>query len=1092
MNVLTLHSRLSLKTMPPRRLGWLSLLLLLAIISELSLQAQITTKGKEFWLSGIVINATSNGRRISNRFRIYAVSEDTAQVRFVFGGGSFLEKTLLPNEMQFIDITASELPQTDGLDNKGIKVESDQEISVYAMNFGLSSGSINNLGSGTGESSIILPKRGLGKVYLVLGLQHGETGTSDPRTATGTFVVVATADHTLVEIVPSQNTLGGELAGDTILVEMDAGDTYLVRAENDGDLTGSSVRSLSNAQGTCANIAVFTGTPMTTTNIEGNGISIRDGNYLYEQLYPLHTWGKDYLYVPFHGNKSFEGDMLKILAAKDQTTVQVSGEPEVLLNAGEVLRLEKLSGVRSIKANKPISVAQFSLYHLFFEQATARNAPAPFQVLLTPIDQGIPSVSFNTLIPQTTRMATDSFILITAKADQTDGVFLDDREVNFKFFGDYAYTTLPLRAGDHHIRSPKGVNAYVYAFPNQGVGSEFLTPSIGFSIGSALENLNLEILANDEFLGPVGEENLVCKGAEVAFEAKFDTFPGEEPRFNTFQWDFGDGNFADGRLVTHRFTEADTFLVTLTASDGLGGCSTEEVQTRQVIVADTEVDEITGPLSVCPGVEGVAYSVSGAEGNTYQWLVSGGSLVGDGTGEQVLVNWGQSNPDAAVKVVPFNELGCRGDTLVLPVVIDLALQPALPQQADGQPFVCFNDRQDVEYFTPFTPGSVYQWFVEGGQIIGAGDGHRVRVQWQVTGVGKVWYREFNPNISDCEGVSDTLSVELLPPIELEAQVVPVACFGEQNGAIVLDLLNRDTSQVNVAWEHGPQGLALSGLAAGDYTARITDALGCERVQTFRVPEPPLLAIDDVGVLDVRCFQESNGSAAVVVRGGTAPYQFVWQGPNGLVRNTSVPFLEGLSPGDYSVQVVDANQCATQADFVIDSPALLEADLESLINHPVCPEASDGTAFIDAKGGTPDYQFFWSNQPDLNSQTATGLSKGTYTVRIVDANGCQTSSDIEVTEFVPRVVLPNAFSPNGDGINDLFMPVADCELQFAMQIVNRWGNLVFSSEDIDTGWDGTFEGEPAETGAYTYVVFYSGVINDVRFEETFRGTVTLFR
>jgi gliding motility-associated-like protein len=321
------------------------------------------------------------------------------------------------------------------------------------------------------------------------------------------------------------------------------------------------------------------------------------------------------------------------------------------------------------------------------------------------------------------------------------------------------------------------------------------------------------------------------------------------------------------------------------------------------------------------------------------------------------------------------------------------------------------------------------------------------------------------------------------------------CNGDANGTISIALAGGKPGYT-VAWSNGMTGIDINGLAAGDYTATVTDALGCKVMFTYTVAEPAILEVVDNQPTDVRCFQESNGAVTILVAGGTVfpngDYIYNWTGASGFTQSTNTGTINGLRAGAYQVDIRDANGCETSTTFTINEPLLLEADIASLINDPICPQASDGTAFIDAKGGTPDYQFFWSNNPTLNDPNASGLSEGNYTVRIVDANGCETSLAIEVTERFPRIFIPNAFSPNGDGTNDDFKPVADCSITFSMQVYNKWGSVVFSTEDVNEGWDGQFDNQPAPDGKYSYVIFYAGTLNDVAFEETFRGSIKLIR
>ena len=320
------------------------------------------------------------------------------------------------------------------------------------------------------------------------------------------------------------------------------------------------------------------------------------------------------------------------------------------------------------------------------------------------------------------------------------------------------------------------------------------------------------------------------------------------------------------------------------------------------------------------------------------------------------------------------------------------------------------------------------------------------------------------------------------------------CNAGSDGAISLSL-SGSRAPYEVNWSNGMTGMDISGLTAGDYTATITDAIGCLLEATYTVAEPTALVFNSTEVMDVRCFQESNGMITAQVTGGTPGaqnnYTFTWSG-NGINKSSTENFVDGLPQGVYSLTVTDANNCEISMDFTVNEPLLLEPDLETLINQPICPNASNGTAFIEAKGGTPDYQFFWSNNPSVDQQDGMNFSRGTYTVRIVDANGCETSLDVEVTERFPKIFLPNAFSPNGDEDNDSFRPVTDCNLNYSMQIFNEWGAVIFATDDIFEGWDGTVDGVDAPIGKYSYLIFYSGSINGVSFEETVRNTLRLVR
>ena len=270
-------------------------------------------------------------------------------------------------------------------------------------------------------------------------------------------------------------------------------------------------------------------------------------------------------------------------------------------------------------------------------------------------------------------------------------------------------------------------------------------------------------------------------------------------------------------------------------------------------------------MSVCPDVTDITYEVVGPAGNTYEWFIDGGDITPAAKGSVITVDWGTARPDAFLKLIATNSIGCIQDTITYDEVINKRLEPAPPQSngfTDGE--VCFTEFTDVTYFTPPTNGSEYEWFISAeGTINGTNISSSINVSWEGPGTGRIWYREFNPLISDCEGFSDTLSVTIYDQIISTPVISNVLCNGELNGTITLEMSGGKASNYGAIWDNGMEGLSISGLAAGDYTATITDALGCEIVETYTVTEPDVLEITDSQQLDVRCFQEANGSMTLL-------------------------------------------------------------------------------------------------------------------------------------------------------------------------------------------------------------------------------------
>jgi len=131
--------------------------------------------------------------------------------------------------------------------------------------------------------------------------------------------------------------------------------------------------------------------------------------------------------------------------------------------------------------------------------------------------------------------------------------------------------------------------------------------------------------------------------------------------------------------------------------------------------------------------------------------------------------------------------------------------------------------------------------------------------------------------------------------------------------------------------------------------------------------------------------------------------------------------------------------------------------------------NNGTITITVSGGTLPYAYSW-NTGETTPQL-TSLTNGTYTVTVTDGNGCATTYSVlfdVIGDCVdPVVYVPNIFSPNGDGNNDVFYVRATMIRKFHLLIYDRWGEKLFESDDIASGWDGTYKGQDMHSDVYVY-------------------------
>lgn len=206
--------------------------------------------------------------------------------------------------------------------------------------------------------------------------------------------------------------------------------------------------------------------------------------------------------------------------------------------------------------------------------------------------------------------------------------------------------------------------------------------------------------------------------------------------------------------------------------------------------------------------------------------------------------------------------------------------------------------------------------------------------------------------------------------------------------------------------------------------------------------------------------------------------YIWQ--DGSVD----PFIFAEDPGTYSV-IVSIGNCTASDTIILDQQdkpsVILGEDSILCAGQPLVLSAYNYGATYSWQDGSTDSLF----SPEI-----TGLYYATA------INQCGISADsIFLTFNICNclVYIPNAFTPNRDNKNEIFNYQANCtDFTGKLEIYNRFGQLVFKSEDPLLGWDGTFEGKDATEAAYVYVLTYSGYDNGRFREEKIRDTFLLFR
>jgi hypothetical protein len=217
----------------------------------------------------------------------------------------------------------------------------------------------------------------------------------------------------------------------------------------------------------------------------------------------------------------------------------------------------------------------------------------------------------------------------------------------------------------------------------------------------------------------------------------------------------------------------------------------------------------------------------------------------------------------------------------------------------------------------------------------------------------------------------------------------VSCFGGNNGSITASA----SPTVNYAWSpSGGTNATASSLTAGTYTVTSVESNGCRATASATVTQPPAIRDSISASTNVSCNGGSNGSATVGVKGGTSPYTYSWNTSPVQTNATAA----SLTAGSYTVTIHDAHSCTSTATVTITQPALLRDSISASTNVS-CNGSSSGSATVGVKGGTTPYAYSWSTSPVQTSATATGLSAGSYTVTVTDANSCSHTASVTITQ-----------------------------------------------------------------------------------------------
>jgi gliding motility-associated-like protein len=349
--------------------------------------------------------------------------------------------------------------------------------------------------------------------------------------------------------------------------------------------------------------------------------------------------------------------------------------------------------------------------------------------------------------------------------------------------------------------------------------------------------------------------------------------------------------------------------------------------------------------------------------------------------------------------------------------------------------------------------------------------------------------QYSVTITDAHNCTTSSAVfvgTLNPTLQIAVSTASSICGGP-SGSAQISAVNNGTAPFSYVWATGATTQNLTNLGPGIYSVTVTDHNGCTGNASATVDVYNTLPMQVSSSPDY-CYKGIGSVMAYAV--GNPPYQYTWYTSPQQTTQT----VSNLHAGNYYVVVTDAYNCKDSAMVtVINQNDVFVPALDLQPNDGLFPE-NPVSIHVSVNGG-----WAFNNGTLSDGTTIPALNyhhifneQGDYfaTYYFTSAHGCKDSVTYEIKiKDEMALYIPNAFTPNYDGINDEFKAKGNLIKTFEMYIYDRWGNLVVKLEDITQGWDGKLRGHDVPPGTY----IYKGVATSEQGEEkNFSGQVNLIR
>ena len=378
----------------------------------------------------------------------------------------------------------------------------------------------------------------------------------------------------------------------------------------------------------------------------------------------------------------------------------------------------------------------------------------------------------------------------------------------------------------------------------------------------------------------------------------------------------------------------------------------------------------------------------------------------------------------------------------------------------------------------------------------------------LNGVGEITILDLLPGnyqvfFQSSNGLMQSLEVELpaIPSMEIEARVLsqydgfslPCDPLNPPVGGTLfvsagVTVTSRKIYPLDYLWSNGCTESVCDNLTLGNFDVTVTNGEGCTAKGEIEITAPPPLEME-LELSPISCFGNKDGSIQINANGGVPPYKY----QIGFQDLQTINIFYGLGPGRYSIMVEDANGCQIHDLLWISNPAPLIAEIGW----------QDTLTLGDSLHLFVNTNTIWSSLDSVNwspvlcqgcqNLVFQPLEAQWIEVQIIDEKGCRAEDQRYLPLEIRRgVFVPNVFTPNGDGVNDVFMIYADASVKNIsnLSIFDRWGGLIHQALQCQPETEScSWNGHSYPVGVYTYqfrVEFIDG------FQQWYKGDIAIVR